>query len=122
MKLLLHNMLQCNIKGVENRYPFKIEAFKVEEQEMDFAPDFLLRRLPVLNWGALVQAATSVGVEGLPEEVQEQHLKDEEFLRKFHHALLEVVVIEGNLVCPETGRKFPIHKGMPNLLLNEDEV
>ena len=38
MKLLVHNMLQCNIKGVENRYPFKIEAFKVEEQKVDFNP------------------------------------------------------------------------------------
>lgn len=30
MKLLTHNMLQCHIKGVQNGYPFKIEAEKVE--------------------------------------------------------------------------------------------
>jgi multifunctional methyltransferase subunit TRM112 len=31
-------------------------------------------------------------------------------------------VEEGTLVCPESGRKFPINKGIPNMLLNEDEV
>ena len=36
--------------------------------------------------------------------------------------LLEIEVINGDLVCPETGRKFPVSDGIPNMLLNEDEV
>ena len=36
--------------------------------------------------------------------------------------LLEVEVIEGELECPESGRKFPIKKGIPDMRLNEDEV
>ena len=47
---------------------------------------------------------------------------DEEFLRTFHHALLELMLEEGALVCPETGRRFPVRKGVPNLLLHEDEI
>lgn len=47
---------------------------------------------------------------------------DEESLRKTHHALFEVEVIQGDLICPETGRKFPIKQGIPNMLLNEDEI
>lgn len=47
--------------------------------------------------------------------------EDSEFLNNFHHALLEVTLEEGALVCPETGRKFPVRKGIPNMLLNEDE-
>lgn len=35
---------------------------------------------------------------------------------------VQVEVMEGNLVCPESGRKFPINNGIPNMLLNEDEV
>ena len=35
---------------------------------------------------------------------------------------LQVEILEGALVCPETGRKFPITNGIPNMLLNEDEV
>ncbi|XP_016098498.1 multifunctional methyltransferase subunit TRM112-like protein [Sinocyclocheilus grahami] len=32
-----------------------------------------------------------------------------------------VEVIEGCLQCPESGREFPISKGVPNMLLIEDE-
>ena len=34
----------------------------------------------------------------------------------------QVEVIEGALICPETGREFPINKGIPNMLLTDDEV
>ena len=34
MRLLTHNMLQCNIKGVKNGYPLGIE-FKGKETEKD---------------------------------------------------------------------------------------
>jgi multifunctional methyltransferase subunit TRM112 len=33
-----------------------------------------------------------------------------------------VTLEEGALVCPETGRKFPVAKGIPNMLLTEEEV
>lgn len=48
--------------------------------------------------------------------------QDEDFLKKMHTVLLEYEVEEGELVCPETGRKFPISKGIPNMLLQETEV
>lgn len=60
--------------------------------------------------------------EGLPESVSEDMLLDEAFLKAFHHALLEVHLEEGALICPETGRRFLVAKGIPNMLLNEDEV
>ena len=47
--------------------------------------------------------------------------EDTDFLQLYHHALLEVTLEEGALICPETGRKFPVSKGIPNLLLHEDE-
>lgn len=58
----------------------------------------------------------------IPEEVADEYENDEDFLHKAHHALLEIDVIKGNLVCPQSGRKFPISNGIPNMLLNEDEV
>lgn len=60
-----------------------------------------------------------LGVE-LPPEAPET--TDGDAMQKVHHALFEVEVIEGELICPETGRKFPIKKGIPNMLCNEDEV
>jgi multifunctional methyltransferase subunit TRM112 len=47
---------------------------------------------------------------------------NQEFLKKAHHVLLEIDIINADLVCPETGRKFPVADGVPNMLLNEDEV
>lgn len=60
--------------------------------------------------------------ETLPETVSETVQKDEEFLKVMHRVLLEYEVEEGDLICPETGRKFPISKGIPNMLLQETEV
>ena len=38
MKLLTHNLLECHIKGVTNKYPFLVEAQQVEQTEVDFNP------------------------------------------------------------------------------------
>ena len=55
-------------------------------------------------------------------ELKPSYEDDVDFLRRAHHILLEVEVISGDLVCPETSRKFPVTDGVPNMLLNEDEV
>ncbi|KAI5069230.1 hypothetical protein GOP47_0015531 [Adiantum capillus-veneris] len=122
MRLLTHNMLSCNIKGVTNGFPLAIEATTVETKEVDMNPDFLRHIFPKLEWKAFRDASHSLGVDDLPEQVDPDMLLDEEFLRRFHHALLEVHLEEGVLICPETGRRFPVSKGIPNMLLNEDEV
>lgn len=60
--------------------------------------------------------------DDLPPQLDGDYETNEEFLKKLHHALLEVEVINGDLLCPESGRKFPISDGVPNMLLNEDEI
>ncbi|KAF7238592.1 Multifunctional methyltransferase subunit TRM112-like protein [Varanus komodoensis] len=58
----------------------------------------------------------------LPSELIPDYKDDENFLRKVHHVLMEVEVVEGVLKCPDTGREFPITKGIPNMLLSEEET
>ena len=58
----------------------------------------------------------------LPEKITDEMIENVEFLKVLHHVLLEIVVVEGQLICPESGRIFPISQGIPNMLLNEDEV
>ena len=48
-------------------------------------------------------------------------LDDESFLRNLHHVLLEIHVEQGALICPESGRRYAIKKGIVNMLLMEDE-
>ena len=73
-----------------------------------------------MDWPALHEAAKSIGVEvpSDPPVVED----NPDVMKQIHHALFEVEVVEGELVCPETGRKFPIKQGIPNMLCNEDEV
>ena len=123
MRLLTHNMLMSNIKGVKNGYPLLIEAADVIVNEVEFNAQFISRMIPRLEWSAVVQAAKQLGKgDDLPCEVVPDFESDEEFLKKAHHVLLEVEVQKGFLVCPETSRKFPVENGIPNMLLNEDEV
>ncbi|XP_077212970.1 multifunctional methyltransferase subunit TRM112 homolog A-like [Tasmannia lanceolata] len=122
MRLLTHNMLSCNIKGVVNGFPLRLEVEKFVEKEAEFKADFLRNMFSKIEWKALVDAARVLGYGELPEEVEPSMLESDDFLKKFHHALLELHVEEGSLVCPETGRRFPVNKGIPNMLLHEDEV
>lgn len=91
--------------------------------EVNFNPDFIHRIIPKLDYPVLYNAATSLGKEeDLPKEVIPDYENNVDFLKKVHHVLLEIDVVNGELICPETGRKFPINNGIPNMLLNEDEV
>ncbi|KAG7392283.1 hypothetical protein PHYPSEUDO_001387 [Phytophthora pseudosyringae] len=125
MRLITHNLLMCNKKGVENGYPLVIEAEEVKVVACDFQAAFVRKMLTKLDWSAFLAGARSLKLaDGLPETLPsaEDGAMDDETLRKIHHALLEVHVKQGKLVCPESGRAFPILDGIPNMLLNEDEV
>ncbi|KAL1790716.1 multifunctional methyltransferase subunit TRM112 [Sigmodon hispidus] len=92
MKLLTLNLLSSNVRGVG------------------------ARGFP------LVQAADTLNLAVVPKEPTEGYEHDQTFLRKMHHVLLEVDVLEGTLQCPESGRLFPISRGIPNMLLNDKET
>ncbi|CAF3385593.1 unnamed protein product [Rotaria sp. Silwood1] len=124
MKLITHNMLTSNIlKGVTKGFPLKINAIKIENVSVDYNRDFITRILQRIEYDALRTAVTDLGLkELLPETLSETIQHDDKFLRKMHKILLEYEVEEGELICPETGRKFPILKGIPKMLLQETEV
>ena len=41
---------------------------------------------------------------------------------KIQEALFGIDIIEGSLICPETNHKFVIKNGIPNMLINEDQI
>lgn len=124
MKLITHNMLTSKcLKGVVTGYPLAINATDIKVKEVDFNPEFISRVIPKLDWEVLWVAADSIGhSDGLPRSLENKYDENEEFLKKAHKVLLEVEVEEGHLTCPESGRQFPISKGIPNMLLNEAEL
>ena len=114
-----HIMLRRNAKVLKMGIHSRLLRGKSEKIEAEFNADLLLvccRNLVV-----------KIKVQGpwcgtLPSELSESMVNDEAFLKTVHHILLEVRLIEGTLVCPESGRKFPVKNSIPNMLLNEDEV
>ena len=77
-----------------------------------------------VHFEGLKSAAKDLAIDSFDgiDEVSDALKADESFLRKVHHLLFEVHVVDGFLVCPESGRKFPVKDGIPNMLLHEDEV
>ena len=82
-----------------------------------------------INWECLQKAAVDMKIESPFNETmialttaKEGEALDEDFLRYIHHLLFEVHLLDGFLVCPQSGRKFPVKDGIPNMLLHEDEI
>eukprot|EP00656_Telonema_subtile_P001076 TRINITY_DN10514_c0_g1_i1.p2 TRINITY_DN10514_c0_g1~~TRINITY_DN10514_c0_g1_i1.p2 ORF type:complete len:117 (+),score=35.80 TRINITY_DN10514_c0_g1_i1:149-499(+) len=116
-------MLESPVKGVNERFPLQIESESIEITEQEFNPEFIVHMFPRIEWAALVEAASALELDhGLPAAVAPEMLENEEFLKAVHHVLMEVRVLEGSLVCKESGRRFPISKGVPNMLLRADEL
>uniref|UniRef100_A0A7S3TCK8 Multifunctional methyltransferase subunit TRM112-like protein n=2 Tax=Emiliania huxleyi TaxID=2903 RepID=A0A7S3TCK8_EMIHU len=103
--------------GTKNGFPLAIEVEKMETVESEFRSEFTARMVQKVEYGALLQTLAGLGMDGtLPPAVPDSYESNEEFLRALHHVLMEVEVIDGTLVCPETGKRFPIKDGIPSML------
>jgi multifunctional methyltransferase subunit TRM112 len=129
MRLLTHNYLQSNVKGTEKGYPLIVEATTVVVEESPVNAELLQKLLPKLDYAAVVQAAkqlsdpcqaAGIQLPELPETIEND--MDEIVLANLHRVLFDLHVQEGHLICPDTGRKFPIKEGIPNMILHEDEI
>lgn len=117
MKLLTHNLLTSRfLKNVQTGYPLKLIVEKMEEIKTDYNHEFLQKMLQKIDYDALKEAAQVCGQQ-LPDNISNH----EEDLKAIHRALFDIEIVTGSLVCPESGRKFPISGGIPNMLCNEDE-
>ncbi len=57
MRLLTHNMLICNKKGVVNGYPLAIKANRLVYEETEFSKEFTASMLAKVEWSALVKVS-----------------------------------------------------------------
>ncbi len=133
--------MKCSVKGVIQGFPLIIVAEKIENINSDFNSGkiyalwvsviFILiievcRNLSNrINWNALRQACKNLNLTDLDEIGDFDSASADvsiDSLRVLHHVLFEIHIIEGELICPDSGRKFPIKEGIPNMLLHEDEL
>jgi multifunctional methyltransferase subunit TRM112 len=122
MKLITHNLLTSRfLKNVQTGYPLKLAVDKYEEIKTDYNQEFLQKMLNKIDYHALKEAAQVCGQQ-LPDTPPDTSSPNkEEDLKVIHKALFDIEIITGTLECPESGRKFPISDGIPNMLCNEDE-
>jgi multifunctional methyltransferase subunit TRM112 len=128
-------------------YPLIVKPKTVILEEAPLDVEMIRRILSRIDYNALKEAylqisdvcvESNIEVPSLPEAiplrlVAQQNIVgnlDEFFdddadiaaLKHLFRALFEIHVIEGFLVCPDTGREFPIRDGIPNMILHEDEL
>ncbi|KAF5370646.1 hypothetical protein D9758_001801 [Tetrapyrgos nigripes] len=121
VRLITHNLLACHAKGCNsNNFPLPFSNVQIEIREAEFNPEFLKAFLPKIEWKALVDTAKQLGDMSLPLEQPE--MMDDDFLKSFHHVLLEIHVEEGVMTCPNCKHEYPISNGIPNMLLAEHEI
>ncbi|KAI6210847.1 Protein of unknown function DUF343 domain containing protein [Aphelenchoides besseyi] len=123
MRLLTHNFLSSQfLKNVQEGYPLVLKATKVEKKEFQYNEQMISNLMQKINYPVLLEAARSVGVEtDLPAQLPTDSKTNSEFLKKVAEIAMAVEVVDGELECPETGHRFLIREGIPNMLINEDE-
>jgi multifunctional methyltransferase subunit TRM112 len=89
--------------------------------------ELVMKLVPKLEYSALVEAAKQIAdhVEPKPPQIPDslpEGEMDTATLEALHHVLFNIHIIQGQLICPDTGRKFPIKQGIPNMILHEDEL
>lgn len=113
MKLLTHNLLSSRfLKNVQTGYPLKLVVTKTEEIQTEYNDEFLKKMLKKIDYPVLKEAANICG-QPLPDNLDQA--KDDD-MKLVHKALFDIEVISGSLVCPESGKIFPISDGIPNML------
>ena len=114
-------------------FPLIIEAEVIELEESPVDAQMLLRLLPKLDYSAVLQAVKQlapkceehqISMPDLPDVLPEtlDETRDSALIANLHRVLFDIHLQEGWLVCPSSGRKFPVKDGIPNMILHEDEV
>ena len=123
----------CQFRRTEKGYPLNIETTTIKYEESPVDKEFLLNLLPKINYNALVAAVKQMSPhceEPLPElpetmdvsNAEQNKNLDDVTIANLHKVLFDVYLVEGWLICPDTGRKFPVKESIPNMILHEDEI
>lgn len=88
MRLLTHNSLKCNKKGLSKGYPLQLQVDEMKVTESEYNEEFIKSTLDSLDWEGVLVAANAIGFQGMPAELPVDQINNEEFLRACHKLLL----------------------------------
>ena len=126
MKLSTHNLLVCNKNTCinnEKNYPLIIKASKVNTVKSDFDEEKTKLFFDKMNKKALNEGCKDLNISKFDlEKIKEEQKQDKNVLEYLHNILFEVEIEEGNLVCANCGREYMIKRGIPDMVLKDDEI
>ena len=126
MKLSTHNLLMCNKKTCidnEKNYPLIIKAVKVNTVKSEFDEEKTKVFFDKMDKRALNQGCKDLNISKFDlEKMTEEQLQDKDGLEYLHNILFEIEIEDGNLVCANCGREYMIKRGIPDMVLKDDEI
>lgn len=63
-----------------------------------------------------------MGENNFPDMITDELKADQDFLRRLHRMLFEFDITKGKLVCGDCERIYPVVDGIPNLIMDDDEI
>ena len=126
MTLSTDNLLMCNKKTCidnEKNYPLIIKAVKVNTVKSEFDEEKTKVFFDKMDKRALNQGCKDLNISKFDlEKMTEEQLQDKDVLEYLHNILFEVEIEDGNLVCANCGREYMIKRGIPDMVLKDDEI
>jgi multifunctional methyltransferase subunit TRM112 len=143
MRLLTHNMIQCNVNSktcpTGSKYPLKLNVDDWETMPVDYNQEFLQETLfSKVNWSALMATCKSLNwpllkslTEQKDDDEEEKGMADIEegpepgsdaWWHLLHDILLQRNIKEGYMKCSGCEHIFPIKASIPNMLLSNEEI
>ena len=126
MKLSTHNLLVCNKNTCinnEKNYQLIMKASKVNTVKSDFDEEKTKLFFDKMNKKALNEGCKDLNISKFDlEKIKEEQMQDKNVLEYLHNILFEVEIEEGNLVCANCGREYMIKRGIPDMVLKDDEI
>jgi len=80
----------------------------LKQEESEFNPEFIARLLPKLDWSALRQVASELGIAELPERAPLRPEGDPAFLKSVHDLVMDVRGEWADGACARELRAFGV--------------
>ena len=121
MHLLSHSILCCRVKTCpsqgKNSLAVDIKDFK--DTPRTFSVALLQKLLALVDYALVLSLADRVKI-AVPATKEDVKTEDEQ--KAVFKLISEIDIIDGELSCKDCSRRYPIMDGIPNLILEDDEI
>lgn len=130
MKIFTLNQLCCPKCSFFPLSITEISEDGVSSNPMPINLSLLKHLYNIINFSALKEAASSIGIEGLPDtfpdsfpDIQSQEEAEKNpFIKSLSTLLFGIDLVNCTLKCKDCQREYSVKDRIPNMILNEQEM